>query len=231
MSAAKRRKLYVGVDYGTTFSGKQQSHPSKWNRANYPGISFVLSTASDWKDVVIIRQWPGASGVNLDKVPSKIGYLKNGKSAGQAQGRKPIRWGYEAKPSSSYAICSWTKLLLDTSRATEDEDALATSLRRQQELFGAPPDKTPFDVVSDYLEKLYAHCMETLTKHYEDSFLRITPIEFHLTVPAVWPQRARKLTLQAASKAGFTSRKGDSIKVCKPIPLFMSAGEVAGHCH
>ena len=151
--------------------------------------------------------------MNLDKVPSKIGYLKTGKSTGQAQGRKPIRWGYEAKPSSSYNICSWTKLLLDNSRATEDEDALATSLRRQQELFGTPPDKPAFDVVSDYLEKLYAHCMETLTKHYEDSFLRITPIEFHLTVPAVWPQRARKLTLQAASKAGFTSRKGDSIKV------------------
>lgn len=151
--------------------------------------------------------------MNWDKVPSKIAYLKADHAQAQAQGRKIMRWGFEAKVSSSYDVCSWTKLLLDQTREIEENDVATSSSLHEQELLWTPVGRTAQDIVSDYLGELYLHCMEILSKNYEEALLKLTPIEFFFTVPAVWPPRARKATEQAAISAGFGSRSGDTIKV------------------
>lgn len=172
-------------------------------------MAYALPTASDGKDVQIITDWPGNTGRNndfLEKVPSSIVY--------QAEnGDKNLRgdlWGYEVKPT--HVNCSWTKLLLDRHvRPTEyDDKNLGATV--EDGLFRLPAGKTAADVVTDYLSKLYEHCMKILSRHYAE-FLTVTPIEFWLTVPAMWSPNAENTTRESAKKAGFGSRPNDSIKI------------------
>ncbi len=169
----------------------------------------MLPTASDAKDVQIITDWPGNSGRNndfLEKVPSSIAYLEE-------NGDKGLRgdvWGYEVKPT--HVNCSWTKLLLDRhARPSEYDDRNLRSVV-ENGLFRLPAGKTAADVVTDYLSKLYEHCMKILSRHYAE-FLTVTPIEFWLTVPALWSPSAENATRESASRAGFGSRVNDTIKI------------------
>lgn len=54
------------------------------------------------------------------------------------------------------------------------------------------------------------------------SVLRTTPIEFVLTVPAIWTEFAKQKTLDACEKAGFTTEKPITLvsePVCDPACL------------
>lgn len=173
----------------------------------------MLPTASNAIDVQIVTEWPGNSGLNnefLEKVPSTIAYLHENENVAQNYGITGDIWGYELK--SNLVSCSWTKLLLDQhARTTEYDDA---SLKNTVEsgLLRLPPGKKAADVVTDYLKKLYEHCMWILGKHYAD-LLVMTPIEFWFTMPAIWSLKAQKSTREAAIRAGFGSRPKDTIKM------------------
>ena len=54
--------------------------------------------------------------------------------------------------------------------------------------------------------KIYEHTIETLTRRYGESFMSTTPVDFVLTVPAVWSDAAKNATLQAAERAGMGNR-------------------------
>jgi molecular chaperone DnaK (HSP70) len=45
--------------------------------------------------------------------------------------------------------------------------------------------------------------METLTRRYGEGFIFRTPVEWILTVPAVWSDGAKNATLEAAERAGM----------------------------
>lgn len=173
-------------------------------------MAYALPTASDGKDVQIITDWPGNTGRNndfLEKVPSSIAY--------QAEnGDKNLRgdlWGYEVKPT--HVNCSWTKLLLDRHARPTEYDDRNLGATVEDGLFRLPAGgKTAADVVTDYLSKLYEHCMKILRQHYAE-FLTVTPVEFWLTVPAMWSPNAENTTRESAKKAGFGSRPNDTIKM------------------
>lgn len=74
-----------------------------------------------------------------------------------------------------------------------------------------PPGKDAVEVISDYLKGLYNHVLARLTQSYGKEFVDLTPIEFVLTVPAIWTDKARSLTKEAATRAGFGSRPKDKI--------------------
>ncbi|KAF3929591.1 hypothetical protein ABW19_dt0208497 [Dactylella cylindrospora] len=76
-----------------------------------------------------------------------------------------------------------------------------------------PPGKEAIDVVADYLSGVYTHAIERLCQNYGKDFVDVTPIEFVLTVPAIWSDKARNLTKEAAKRAGFGSRKDDRIRL------------------
>lgn len=69
-------------------------------------------------------------------------------------------------------------------------------------------NKTVLDAISDYLGALYAHTIDTLTRRYGQSFMASTPIEWVLTVPAVWSDAAKNATRIAAERAGMAAGKG-----------------------
>ncbi|KAH8665032.1 hypothetical protein BGZ60DRAFT_432284 [Tricladium varicosporioides] len=184
-----RLKIIVGLDYGTTNSG----------------ISYVTSDQTSADKIEVIRQWPNGPGT-IGKVPSVIAY----QSENSDEGLTEDQWGFSANGMKSYL---WTKLLLgkDSRSSNATQDSKLKDLYRNG-FCTLPPGKTAKDVVTDYLSGLYKYLIERLQRHDETTF-RITPMEFWVTVPAMWTDAAKTATIEAAQAAGFGSRLMDSIHI------------------
>jgi hypothetical protein len=120
-----------------------------------------------------------------------------------------MKWGFDVPPDKiSY---SWTKLLLDSSAesTTHDDPALMEKLlgRGWMQL---PPNKTAQDVCRDYLSQVYQYAIFKL-EELNPGALDLTPMEFWITVPAIWSDTAKAATRNAALEAGFGSRPGDHL--------------------
>ncbi|KAF1983181.1 actin-like ATPase domain-containing protein [Aulographum hederae CBS 113979] len=192
MTSFKNHKIIIGVDYGTTFTG----------------VSYVPSTKSSIKDINIIRSWPGPSKEADEawKTPSRIAY------ASENMGAYGNHWGYQVTPKmKSY---SWTKLLLDDAdnRIRQDDSSVADLLKSQGDgLMKLPPYRSATAVCADYLCEIYKFTIAELNKRLSPEVVSITPFEFWFTVPAIWSDKAKNATKQAATLAGFASRPGDTI--------------------
>lgn len=84
-SAAKR--IVIGVDFGTTFSG----------------VAWAISTSNHSGDVEVISRWPNITGVkrHSEKVPTKLRRLGNG----------DLQWGFLVPPAApSNEVLRWFKL-------------------------------------------------------------------------------------------------------------------------
>ncbi|TKA36507.1 hypothetical protein B0A54_13509 [Friedmanniomyces endolithicus] len=186
---APQDKLIVGVDFGI-------------------GVAAAYSANPD--DIDIIKTWPGGNGITSDKVPTEIAYDNTPaaevspitpEDGGAKEVAKPvgIRWGFQFKPEETRLRC--IKLFLDRNqRLPHFVSPLETAAQLRK------CERTVMDAVSDYLTKIYEHTMETLNRRYGESFVNSTPVEFVLTVPAVWSDAAKNATLQAAERAGMGNR-------------------------
>lgn len=57
--------------------------------------------------------------------------------------------------------------------------------------------------MADYLGALKRHTVDTLERNFGKEFLEATPIDWVMTVPAVWSDAAKAMTLRAAEAAGL----------------------------
>ncbi|RAL15262.1 Hsp70 family protein [Aspergillus homomorphus CBS 101889] len=185
-------KVIVAIDYGTT----------------YTGVSYVSSSGTDLKDVKHICSWPGPSKGSeiVFKTPSRVAYPADNPKL------QTLKWGYEIEPGMiAYA---WTKLLLDAGTALTEYDDSTLENASQTGILRLPPRSTAVDVVADYLSQIYQFILQTLVKQITEETLKITPIEFWFTVPAIWSDKAKDATRTAAQRAGFACdprRKEDKI--------------------
>jgi len=169
------------------------------------------------RDVVVINNWPGLSGRLTDvnvKTPSRIAYAdENADLASTSVGFKVT-----AKMKSY----TWFKLKLDRSAETNYDDP---SLQQSEGegVLKLPRFKSATQVCGDYMRELYLFAMMILDRRFAD-VLRITPIEFWFTVPAIWSDAAKSATQQAARLAGFGSRQGDHVNlISEPEAAAISA--------
>ncbi|PMD64400.1 actin-like ATPase domain-containing protein [Hyaloscypha bicolor E] len=190
VSASNRIKCILSIDYGTT----------------YTGISYVFSNESDLNDISTVQTWPG-EGRDRDfewKTPTVIAY-------GTENGFQGIKWGFTVEPGMvSY---SWTKLLLDKNapKGKYDDPTLAKIARKG--MLELPRGKSAQDVCEDYLREVRKYVFARLDKEKGEDFMKLTPMECWITVPATWLDEAQDATRQAAIGAGFASRTMDSINV------------------
>ena len=121
-------------------------------------------------------------------------------------------WGYEVEAGSrSY---SWTKLLLDAKAlpSADDDPNLPAAMRSG--MLSLPPGKKAVDLVADYLTKVHKHIIEAIAEKLGGhDILEVTPIEYLLTVPAIWSDEAKFGTREAALRAGFGARPGDEVNL------------------
>ena len=107
---------------------------------------------------------------------------------------------------------SWMKLRLDEhTKITEFDDTSLAGLTDSQGdgLLRLPRGRTALDVCTDYLTGVYKYTMEELHRTWTETVVKATPIDFWITVPATWSDRAKDMTKTAALTAGFSSRSSD----------------------
>lgn len=206
-------RIIVGVDFGTTYSG----------------VAIVHSAMPD--DIEIIKSWPGGNGVTSDKVPTELSYspapippqrrssthlgskasnrLLNSDHPGKSSTESDIsttaqtsinaslpRWGFQLTPSEPRLRC--LKLFLDRAQSLPTYiSPIETAAHLKDH------DKTVLDALTDYLSLLHKHTIEHLVRRYGPAFTSYTPLEYVLTLPAIWSDAAKHATLLAASRAGM----------------------------
>ncbi|CAI7612588.1 unnamed protein product [Penicillium bialowiezense] len=149
----------------------------------WSGIAFGMENCPG--DIEVIQTWPGGNNRTSEKVPTHLQYRDT-----------KIAWGHQIDHSEerSKTVIQGVKLLLDESQVYRFEPA------RKSKVLIEEMSRTPVGVAGDYLERLVAHAMEFLNRRFSTA-LRTMDLHYFLTVPAVWSDKAKDLTLRAARLA------------------------------
>ncbi|KAH7408805.1 Hsp70 family protein [Phaeosphaeria sp. MPI-PUGE-AT-0046c] len=179
----KRNRLVIGLDYGTTYTGKC---------VRKPGVSYceTSDTGLDEKSIKVVNNWPSRHTKigTKEKVPSEIAYPLEG-----------TQWGSLIPPNVPRYM--WTKLELDRPQTGEAAEVL-----KEQQVSARNLDKRPVDIIADFLRYVKDHLLNTLDEAYRREVWSTLPITLVVTVPAVWSDAAKDRTLQAVRQAGFDNR-------------------------
>ncbi|KAF2154316.1 actin-like ATPase domain-containing protein [Myriangium duriaei CBS 260.36] len=175
--------IVVAIDFGTTFSG----------------VAFgkLSNLTIDPDKIDVIKAWPGENAFTSEKVPSLLIF------AGR---NSPTKWGLEAQGNSEAFQCF--KLFLDDRQEFPPWAEKYTQLTQLRVL-----NKTPADVVTEYLRHVFEFSQEKLGERYPEDVLAVTAVKYVLTVPAIWSDAAKQATLDAAKSAGIP---GDMTLVSEP---------------
>ncbi|KAH8903396.1 actin-like ATPase domain-containing protein [Coniochaeta sp. PMI_546] len=154
----------------------------------YSGAAWATLADFENSQINLVTTWPG-TGREESKAPTELFY---------DQGR--IMWGYSI-PADAEPF-RWFKLLLLRDSDLTPEMKRSKILDRQNIML-AEQNKTATDIIADYLQGLWKHIMATIVRARSKSV--IDALKFHvvITVPAIWPDYARKDMREAAKKAGI----------------------------
>ena len=158
-------QLIIGLDFGTTFSG----------------IAYIF-TEQNKPDPEAVTDWPGTPGLKVPKTPTLIDYSG-------ANGAKSFIWGSKVNPTSKGKL-EGIKLLLDPDQPVPLYVPASNTKKELQKL-----GKPPLDVASDDLKALYQHALGHINNSYPKDFVETQQKKFVFTVPAVWSDKAKDLTL------------------------------------
>ncbi|KAF8863039.1 actin-like ATPase domain-containing protein [Acephala macrosclerotiorum] len=171
--------IVVGIDFGTTYSG------AAWAKS---GTLDQVEVISQWSSQTI-----GAT--DSDKVPSEISYDAYNTA---------VKWGFGLKNSDN--PLRWIKLLLSPlslgAMNTTDSN-IVEAARKQLRQY----NKTPVDVISEYLRLLWNHILERLRIRLSAPVLDNMVLKVVLTIPAIWDHSAQTKMRLAAKKAGMLQHR------------------------
>ncbi|KAK1760334.1 hypothetical protein QBC47DRAFT_3712 [Echria macrotheca] len=181
------KKLIIGIDFGTTFTG----------------IAYGLT--SDPTNIKIVKKWPGIQGRNdIVKIPTTIQY---GSVNDNNIKDVDFVWGYKIKDNAERVIRGF-KLGLDPAKRgfwtkavgiSEDDDMMLfheeTTMVEMERLY-----RSTVQIVADYLGAVYKHAIAKIAKDEMTGVLEL-PRQFVITVPAIWSDQAKTATLNAARLA------------------------------
>jgi molecular chaperone DnaK (HSP70) len=206
--------LVVAIDFGTTFSGVAYAHAS--NAVD------VIASISDMKKVAekvtVVRTWPNQAGTFTDKTPTVLAYNSS-----------PPHWGMSVQPNDK-PRAAYFKLGLqeNVSQHYADEASLYATMSmlggylidhnwKHPDL----PQKKPVDFTADYLTCLIDHILtEVLPRQFGADFLKNQKLSYVITVPAIWSDKAKELTRQAAVRAGIARKRLTLITEPEAAALF-----------
>ncbi|KAF4446399.1 hypothetical protein F53441_9967 [Fusarium austroafricanum] len=169
--------LVIGIDFGTTYSGIAWLRSGRKNQ-----VKFV----TDWKKRNLYQG-------DKQKVPSAIFYhYMNDENAA---------WGFTT-PREDGNVLRWFKLLL------VDEKDLPEHVRHSSQLKTAralmiKANKTPVQILGDYLQKVWKHSRETIVKAEGKRMMKISQVNVVVTLPAIWPHYVRSRMTEALGHAGL----------------------------
>lgn len=147
----------------------------------FSGIAYIF-TEQNKPDPEAVTDWPGTPGLKVPKTPTLIDY--------DTKDRKAFTWGSKVNPTSKGKL-EGIKLLLDPDQPVPLY-VPASNTKKELGKLGKPP----LDVASDYLRALYKHSLGYINASYPKDFVEMQQKKFVLTVPAVWSDKAKDLTLK-----------------------------------
>lgn len=143
------------------------------------------------KHIRLITDWPNPTASyrnpNSAKVPTLISY-ENGAVK---------KWGFDAAVADEVSL-RWFKILLEPNhKYAKIVQEVADENKMLEDM-----NKSPQDVVTDYLRMLWVYTQEDIRKHksidWSDQSTKVV-----ITVPAMWSETAKLHTKRAAQAAGL----------------------------
>ncbi|RDW70452.1 Hsp70 family protein [Aspergillus mulundensis] len=149
----------------------------------FTGVAWAETRRPD--HISVIESWPSHTGtqegISSVKVPTELRYTKSPDPLTKGE----VEWGFQIP--GLVDRYQWFKLGLDESNPLVSTKSWG--------------DKTPDQLAEDYLSAIHKHIMYSLEQKLGAALLRTIPLEFSLTVPAIWTEAAKDKTLKAWRKA------------------------------
>ena len=172
------------------------------------GVAYCDDTAakSGTSGLQLVTEWPGlSSNAANEKVPSRVSYDPDG----------AVKYGNEIRHNHKFDVHSCMKLKLDQN---------TTDLARELEdlHFGAN-GHSRHDVVAlcaSYLSRLRADAEESMRQRYGSKTYGSVRKELVVTVPAVWSERAKDLTMKALERSGWQPDKSTLVTEPEAAAMF-----------
>ncbi|KAJ2894886.1 hypothetical protein MKZ38_007109 [Zalerion maritima] len=157
----------------------------------FSGVSWAYS--EDPENIRVVTRWPGPDGTHKDEqqVPTKIDLSTED-------------WGYMVTSSSKAA--RWFKLLL------LDEDTLPNDVKNCEALKDvraklSTSNVTVVGLVGKFLKKVWTQAIAEISREIGDDELEFLPFKVAITIPAIWPLKARNDMKKAAEMAGILEER------------------------
>jgi molecular chaperone DnaK (HSP70) len=119
-------------------------------------------------------------------------------------------WGYKLDKSNH--SLSWFKMLLSDQAKEQLQNEQPQRYKRLETLLEIN-EKTPVEVVADYLRCLWTHATNEIMKEIGKNLWDNIKIKIALTVPAIWDHKAQELTKRAAEMAGMLERADTTLEL------------------
>lgn len=198
-SAKPKQELAIAIDFGTTYTGVAYAYAPKG--ADLRDIG--LSPDQLRQKITVVQSWPGVVGSGYsDKVPTTLAYSSD---------EQVTAWGGLVTPSHQITVSNF-KLALEESLAAHyatgmTSDGPSTRERNwlnESWINASLPNKDPYTYVEDFLKNVRAHIIDKeLPNSFGKEFLANLSVQYVLTVPAIWSDKAKDLTQKAAVSAGI----------------------------
>ncbi|KAL9606970.1 MAG: hypothetical protein Q9167_008069, partial [Letrouitia subvulpina] len=160
-------------------------------------VGYVFSSKPDQRHV--ITNWPGLKGRKVSpKVPTVMLYNNS----------NDFKWGFEVEHLADRKIGAF-KLFLDPDLP---KPLYISAMGMQTELNRLK--KTAVEVTRDFLRSLYQWTLTQIEDHHMADYLEIVAVEFVVSMPAIWPEKARLATLQVS--ADFTMAQEEANQFTLP---------------
>ncbi|KAI1759127.1 hypothetical protein GGR53DRAFT_471636 [Hypoxylon sp. FL1150] len=148
----------------------------------YSGIAWAHTNIVGTDRRVWIEDWPSSrsthGGVTSSKVPTLLRYLENDR----------VEWGFQIPHDvPPQEVLSLFKLGLEPDGFKRPIDAIGKSLNLGN------VDRN----ITDYLSGLFGHFIHKIHSQIGRSTFESSPVQFVLTVPAIWSENAKQRTLEA----------------------------------
>ncbi|KAI1326628.1 hypothetical protein F5Y16DRAFT_421650 [Xylariaceae sp. FL0255] len=212
--AANRPDIIVAIDFGTTYTGVAWARPQKHQVLQSP--------------IQIIRNWPGVSNKNEQKVPTCLIYNDDGSVSS---------WGFLCEDEEDEPLKrkhEFFKIFLD--HQTLDD-------AHRQGIQQAPASVNEAQKLAvDFLREVYIHVKSTVEVHtgISHSGWQHLQVEFIFSVPTTWrSQSIINIFKSCISEAGFgregqahvasvelTESEAAAVGTIKGSPLGLQTGDV-----
>ncbi|KAL2066732.1 hypothetical protein VTL71DRAFT_2804 [Oculimacula yallundae] len=152
----------------------------------FSGIAYAFKK-QDKPDLLSVQDWPGLHGRTQPKIPTVICYDPSDNGI--------FTWGAQTHVGTPV---HGIKLLLDPVQPRPSYLPGNTTKADIKRL-----EKAPVDVAADFIRAMYEHAITKITSTMPAEYIEMCQKQFVLSVPAVWSDKAKDMTIKAAKKAGI----------------------------